>query len=97
MPLFLAFKLSTVAKRPLNCDKVAYSAIGASCRRFAPSYSSLASVLILLRIIRLDGFRLDDDGCVATGQRPALGGDGSRDVARGQAQCHCHGSSYRHS
>ena len=47
-----------------------------------------AAALILPRVIRLDGFRLDDDGGVAMGQRPALGGDGSGDIARGQPHGH---------
>ena len=54
-------------------------------------------LLILLGVVRLDGLGLDYYCRVATGERTALGGDGARDVARGQAQCHRHGSGYRHS
>ena len=47
-----------------------------------------AAALILLRVIRLDGFRLDDDGRIAMGQRFAFGGDRARDIARGQPHGH---------
>ena len=51
--------------------------------------SSLRSVaLILLGVIGLDGFGLDDDGGVAAGEGAALGGDGAGDIARGESQCH---------
>ena len=46
--------------------------------------------LIFLCVVGLDGLGLDDDGRVAAGERTALGGDGARDVARGQSQCHRH-------
>lgn len=51
--------------------------------------------LVFLRVVGLDGFRLDDDCGVATGERLALGGDGARHIARGESQCH--GNSRGHS
>ena len=47
-----------------------------------------AAALVLLRVIRLDGFRLDDDGRIAMGQRFAFGSDRARDIARGQSHGH---------
>ena len=52
----------------------------------------LCAVLILLRIIRFDGLGLDDNCRVASGEGAAFGGDGTGDVARGQAHCHRDGS-----
>ena len=67
---------------------IAYSAFGASyCR---------SAALVLLRVIRLDGLRLDNDGRVAMGQRPALGGDRAGDIARGQPQSHRDGGGGSH-
>ena len=45
-------------------------------------------LLILLRIIRLNGLGLDDDSRVASGEGAAFGGDGAGDIARGESQCH---------
>ena len=56
-----------------------------------------AAALILLRIIRLDGFRLDDDGRVAMGQGFAFGGDRAGDIARGQPHGHRDGGGNGHS
>lgn len=56
-----------------------------------------AAALILLRVIRLDGFRLDDDSRVAMGQRFAFSGDGSGDIARGQPHGHRDGGGDSHS
>ena len=44
--------------------------------------------LILLCVIGLDGFGLDDDGGIAAGEGAAFGGDGACDIARGESQCH---------
>ena len=55
------------------------------------------SVLVLFRVIRLNRLRLDDDGSIATGQRPTLGRDGASHVARRQSQRHRNGSSDSHS
>ena len=68
------------------CDGSVGKLLHCSCRR---------AKLILLRIIRLNGLRLDDDSGVATGERTALGGDGARHIARGESQCH--GNSRGHS
>ena len=51
---------------------------------------------MLLRVIRLDGFRLDNDGRVAMGQGFALGGDRAGDIARGQPQSHRDGGGDSH-
>lgn len=56
-----------------------------------------AAALILLRVIRLDGFRLDDDSRVAMGQGFAFGGDRARDIARGQPHGHRYGGGDSHS
>ena len=45
-------------------------------------------VLQLLRVVGLDGLRLDDDGGVAAGEGSAFGSDGAGDIARGESQCH---------
>ena len=49
--------------------------------------------LILLRVIGLDGFGLDDDGGIASGEGAAFSGDGACDIARGESQCHGDSSS----
>ena len=49
---------------------------------------ALRAVLILHRIIRLDGFGLDDDSRVASGEGAAFGGDGSGDIAGRQSERH---------
>ena len=56
-----------------------------------------AAALVLLRVIRLDGFRLDDDGRIAMGQRFAFGSDRARDIARGQSHGHRDGGGDSHS
>lgn len=43
------------------------------------------SGLILLRVVGLNGFRLNDDSRVTSGERSAFGGDGACDVARGKS------------
>ena len=43
------------------------------------------SPLILHRIVRFDGFGLDDDSRVASGEGAAFGGDGSGDIAGRQS------------
>ena len=53
------------------------------------------SVLVLFRVIRLNRLRLDDDGSIATGQRPTLGRDGASHVARRQSQRHRYSRGYR--
>ena len=58
--------------------------------------SPIGAVLILLRIIRLDGFGLDDDGRVSPGEGAAFGGDGARDVAGRQSQSHGNGGGKGH-
>ena len=40
-------------------------------------------VLILFSIVGLDGLRLDDDSCIASGERSAFCGDGSGYITRG--------------
>ena len=50
--------------------------------------TTVGDTLVLLSIVGFDGFRLDDDGCIATGERTAFGSDGTRDVAGRQSQCH---------
>ena len=52
--------------------------------------------LIFLSVVRLDGLGLNDDGRVAAGERTALGGDGARDVARGQSERHRDGCGDSH-
>ena len=42
-------------------------------------------VLILFSIVGLDGLRLDDDSCIASGERSAFSGDGSGYITRGQS------------
>ena len=42
-------------------------------------------VLILFSIVGLDGLRLDDDSCIASGERSAFCGDGSGYITRGQS------------
>ena len=54
-------------------------------------------LLMLLRIIRLDGFRLDDHGRVSPGEGLAFGGDGPGDIAGRQSQRHGNGGSDSHS
>ena len=39
------------------------------------------SPLVFHRIVRFDGFGLDDDSRVASGEGAAFGGDGSGDIA----------------
>lgn len=51
---------------------------------------------MFLSIIRLDGFRLDDDGGIAAGERFALGSDRARHIARGQPQGHRDGGGNSH-
>ena len=45
-------------------------------------------LLILHRVVRLDGFGLDDDSRVASGEGAAFGGDGSGNIAGRQSECH---------
>ena len=52
--------------------------------------------LILLCVIGLDGFGLDNDGGIAAGEGAAFGGDGAGDIARGESQCHGNGGSDGH-
>ena len=40
-------------------------------------------VLILFSIVGLDGLRLDDDSCIASGERSTFSGDGSGYITRG--------------
>ena len=51
-------------------------------------------MLVFFRVVGLDGFRLDDDRGVATGERLALGGDGARHIARGESQSHGNSRGY---
>ena len=46
------------------------------------------SPLILHRIVRFNGFGLDDDSRIASGEGTAFGGDGSGDIAGRQSECH---------
>ena len=46
------------------------------------------SPLVFHRVVRLDGFGLDDDSRVASGEGAAFGGDGSGDIAGRQSECH---------
>ena len=48
----------------------------------------LQQSLILLRIVRFDGFGLDDHRRVASGEGAAFGGDGSGDIAGRQSESH---------
>ena len=57
---------------------------------------AFGAVLLLHRIIRFDGFRLDDHGRVSPGEGLAFGGDGPGDIARSQSQCHGSGCSDSH-
>ena len=45
-------------------------------------------LLILHRVVRFDGFGLDDDSRVASGEGAAFGGDGSGDIAGRQSERH---------
>ena len=46
------------------------------------------ATLILLSVVRFDGFGLDDHCRVASGEGAAFGGDGSGDIAGRQSECH---------
>ena len=46
------------------------------------------SPLVFHRVVRLDGFGLDDDSRVASGEGAAFGGDGSGNIARRQSESH---------
>ena len=52
--------------------------------------------LILFGVVGFDGFCLDDDCCVASGEGTAFGGDGAGYIARGQSQSHSDGCSNGH-
>ena len=49
---------------------------------------ALRAVLILHRVVRFDGFGLDDHRRVASGEGAAFGGDGSGDIAGRQSERH---------
>lgn len=49
------------------------------------------SPLVFHRVVRFDGFGLDDDSRVASGKGAAFGGDGSGDIAGRQSECHGNG------
>ena len=46
------------------------------------------ATLILLSVVRFDGFGLDDHRRVASGEGAAFGGDGSGDIAGRQSESH---------
>ena len=46
------------------------------------------SQLVFHRVVRFDGFGLDDDSRVASSEGAAFGGDGSGDIAGRQSECH---------
>ena len=58
--------------------------------------SAESIALQLLRVVGLNGFGLDDNGGVATGEGFAFGGDGAGYIARGQSQSHGNGGSNGH-
>ena len=62
--------------------------------RFERGGQNDVAKLVLFGIIGLNGFRLDDDCGVATGERLALGGDGARHIARGESQSHGNSRGY---
>ena len=43
------------------------------------------------RVVRFDGFGLDDHRRVASGEGAAFGGDGSGNIAGRQSECHGNG------
>ena len=43
------------------------------------------ATLIFLRVVGFDGFCLDDDCCVASGEGSAFGGDGAGYITRGES------------
>ena len=47
-----------------------------------------AEGLVLFGVVRLDGFRLDDNCCITLGERTALGGNGARHITRSKSQGH---------
>ena len=40
------------------------------------------------RVVRFDGFGLDDDSRISSGEGAAFGGDGSGNIAGRQSECH---------
>ena len=52
--------------------------------------------LVFLCLVGLDGLGLDNDCRVAARERAAFGGDGARDIAGCQSQCHGNGCGNSH-
>ena len=81
----------------LSMRETSFVWVGRATRRWQPKTKGIWWVASLfLRVVGLDGFRLDNHCRIATGERAAFGGDGTRDIAGSQSQCHRDGGGDSH-